>query len=197
MTESKASKQTKWHTVQLVIRCHLSSSKVSSCIINKSIHWLRLCTQATAAPRDSSPLPGKLEVSKQFCLQVMWQEAWGCSLQQHSLGSLPDGGRSPLQLFLCLLHCDHNPDTEKDKTQRGGVSTGDCYGSSGRAPVLLPPAAAFLPCSSRSSRYLQPNIISVAMGRNYASWILICNYSEGLYYVSQPQWESPLNNLPL
>lgn len=63
----------------------------------------------------SNPLRGQLEESEQFCPQVMWQETPGCTLQQHSLGSLPDGGRSPLQLFLCLLHRDHNPDAEKDK----------------------------------------------------------------------------------
>lgn len=48
-------------------------------------------------------------------------QALGRSLQKHSLGRLPDGGCSPLQLFVCLLHGDHNPDAEEDKAQGRGV----------------------------------------------------------------------------
>ena len=56
---------------------------------------------------------GSLESS----LRVVWQEAMvpGLCLEQDGLGYLLDGGRSSLQFFLCLFHCDHNPNAENSK----------------------------------------------------------------------------------
>ncbi|KAL0583506.1 UPF0764 protein C16orf89 [Plecturocebus cupreus] len=61
--------------------------------------------------------PSLASGSVESCVCAVWQEATvlRLSLEQDDLGHLLDGGRSSLQFFLCLFHCDHNPNAENSK----------------------------------------------------------------------------------
>lgn len=100
----------------------------------------------------------------QFRLQVTWQEELGRSLRQYSLGGFSDGGRGPLQLFLCVLHCDHNPDAKKDKAQQSGVTHWRCalLCAAGSPPLLLPVSYHVAGRSSRA-RDLQPENLAQSL----------------------------------